>query len=115
MTSTQSAFRDGSEFAPQLTKSDGNSDLIYYASNKFVANMILRERLLKGIADELSMKKNFKFEVRRVERFSEGRGSRHGQHRKRKRVCGLRQNRSATFPKRPVPDSSARPRSSCRI
>lgn len=52
-------FRDRAEFAYQLTRSGGNSDLIDYLRKKVVTNVALRECLLKGIADELLMKENF--------------------------------------------------------
>ena len=59
ITETHLAFRDRSEFAGQLEKVGGNADLIDYLSKEFVSNSMLRERLLKGIADELPMKESF--------------------------------------------------------
>ena len=59
LTSTHQAFRDQEEFAGQLSKSGGNADLIEYLSKKVVTNKVLRERLRKGIAEELPMKKDF--------------------------------------------------------
>ena len=59
ITSTHLAFRDRSEFEGQLDKVGGNADLIEYLSKEVVANIVLRERLLKGIADDLPMKKTF--------------------------------------------------------
>lgn len=51
--------RDRAEFADQLSKSGVNSDLIKYLSKEVFTIVILRERLLKGIADELPMKHDF--------------------------------------------------------
>ena len=59
VTATHLAFRDRAEFASQLSKIGGNSDLIDYLSKEVVTNIVLRERLLKGIADELPMKDDF--------------------------------------------------------
>jgi len=59
LTSTHQAFRDQSDFIGQLSKSGGNADLIEYISKEVVTNKVLRERLLKGIAEELPMKKDF--------------------------------------------------------
>ena len=58
-TSTHRAFRDRSEFEGLLDKVGGNADLIEYLSKEVVANIVLRERLLNGIADDLPMKKTF--------------------------------------------------------
>ena len=58
LTSTHQAFRDQSDFIGQLS-SGGNADLIDYLSNEVVTNKVLRERLLRGIAEELPMKKDF--------------------------------------------------------
>ena len=51
LTSTEKAFRDQAEFTGQLSKSGGNADLIDYLSAEVVTNKVLRERLLKGIAE----------------------------------------------------------------
>ena len=59
ITATHLAFRYRSEFAGKLDKSGGSADLIEYLSKEFVTNTMLRERLLKGIADDLPMKKGF--------------------------------------------------------
>ena len=59
ITSTHRAFRDRAEFEGQLNKAGGNADLIEYLSKEVVTNVVLRERLLKGIADDLPMKKPF--------------------------------------------------------
>ena len=59
ITSTHTAFRDQADFVGQLSKTGGNADLIEYICNDFVTNKVLRERLLKGIAEELPMKKDF--------------------------------------------------------
>ena len=59
VTATHQAFRDQAEFTGQLSKSGGNSDLIEYLSKEVVTNTVLRERLLKGIADDLPMKSDF--------------------------------------------------------
>ena len=59
LTSTHQAFRDQAEFIGQLSKNSGNADLIYYISGEVVTNKVLRERLLKEIAEELPMKKDF--------------------------------------------------------
>ena len=56
ITATHLAFRDRSDFAGQLDKSKGNADLIDCLRKEVVTNTILRERLLKGIADDLPMK-----------------------------------------------------------
>ena len=56
ITRTYLAFRDRSEFSGQLENVGGNADLIEYLSKEVVSNKILRERLLKGIADEFPMK-----------------------------------------------------------
>lgn len=57
--STHTAFCDRTEFSEHLTNNGGNSNLIDYLRREVVANEILCERLLKGIADELPMKKEF--------------------------------------------------------
>ena len=59
ITSTHRAFRDRYEFEGQLDKVGGNADLIEYLSKEVVTNIMLRERLLKGIADDLPMKQTF--------------------------------------------------------
>lgn len=59
ITATHTAFRDRAEFFDQLTRSGRNSDLIDFLSTEVVANVILRERLLKGISDDLPMKHDF--------------------------------------------------------
>ena len=59
VTDTYLAFRDQAEFAGQLTKGGGNTDLIDYLSKEVFTKFVLRDRLLKGIADELPMKDNF--------------------------------------------------------
>ena len=59
VTATLQAFRDQAEFTGQLSKSGGNSDLIEYLSKEVVTNTVLREHLLKGIADDLPMKNDF--------------------------------------------------------
>ena len=59
LTSTHQAFRDQEEFIGQLSKNGGNADLIDYISSEVVTNKVLRERLLKAIAEELPMKKDF--------------------------------------------------------
>ena len=59
ITATHLAFRDRSECAGQLDKVGGNADLVEYLSKEVVSNSMLRERLLKGIADDLPMKKTF--------------------------------------------------------
>ena len=59
LTSTHTAFRDQADFIGQLSKSGGNADLIEYMSSEVITNKVLRETLLKGIADELPMKKDF--------------------------------------------------------
>lgn len=56
ITATHSAFRYRAEFADRLTKSGGNSDLIEYLTKEVATNTFLRERFLKGIADDLPMK-----------------------------------------------------------
>ena len=56
-TSTHLAFRDRSEFEGQLDKVGGNADLIEYLSKEVVTNIVRRERLLKGIADDFPMRK----------------------------------------------------------
>ena len=58
-TATHQAFREQAEFTGQISQSGGNSDLIEYLSKEVVTNTVLRERLLKGIADDLPMKNDF--------------------------------------------------------
>ena len=59
ITATHLAFRNRSEFAGQLEKVGGNADLIDNLSKEVFSNSMLRELLLKGIADYLPMKKTF--------------------------------------------------------
>ena len=59
ITATHIAFRERSEFPGQLDKSGGNANLIDYLRKEVVTNTMLRERLLKEIADDLPMKEGF--------------------------------------------------------
>lgn len=59
VAATHLVFRDMAEFADQLSKSGRNLDLIDYFSKEVVTNVILRERLLKCIADKLPMQEDF--------------------------------------------------------
>ena len=60
VTATLQAFRDQTDFTGQLSKSGGNADLIEYICKEVVTTKVLRERLLKGIADDLPMTTDFK-------------------------------------------------------
>lgn len=59
ITASNNAFRERSEFTGQLSKSGGNSDIIDLLSKEVGTNLMLRERLLKRIAEELPINKNF--------------------------------------------------------
>lgn len=58
ITAMHISFCERSEYAGQLSKSGGNSDLIEYISKEVVTRTMLRERFLKRMADDLDMKKD---------------------------------------------------------